>query len=74
MFFQVFNDLHMAAVKLNGNLDRISDWSEKSLVTKNPTKCRTLVFSLKRDKPVHPVLHLNGSRIEKVDKHSHLGS
>ena len=39
----------------------------------NPTKCRSLVFSLKRDKPVHPPLCLSGSRIKEVDKHIHLG-
>ena len=63
----------MSAVKLNEDLDRISDWSKKWLVTMNPTKCRSLVFSLKRDKLVHPPLYLSGSRIKEVDKHIHLG-
>ena len=72
MLFEV-NDIHVSAVKLNEVLDRISDWSQKWLVTMNPTKCRSLVLSSKRDKPVHPALYLGGSRIEEVDKHTHLG-
>ena len=66
MLFEVVNDIHVSAVKLNEDLDRISDWSQKWLVTMNPTKCRSLVFSSKRDKPVHPALYLDGSRIEKL--------
>ena len=73
MLFEVVNDIHVSAVKLNEDLDRISDWSQKWLVTMNPTKCRSLVFSSKRDKPVHPALYLDGSRIEEVDIHTHLG-
>ena len=73
MLFEVVNDVHVSAVKLNEDLDRISDWSKKWLVTMNPTKCRSLAFSLKRDKPVHPPLYLSGSRIKEVDKHIHLG-
>ena len=39
----------------------------------NPSKCCSLVFSLKRVKPLHPSLHLNSTCIEEVDKHIHLG-
>ena len=46
MLFEVVSDVHVSAVKLNEDLDRISDWSKKWLVTMNPTKCRSLVFSL----------------------------
>ena len=71
LLFEVVNDVHVSAVKLNEDLNRISDWSKKWLVTMNRTKCRSLVFS--RDKPVHPPLYLGGSRIKEVDKHIHLG-
>ena len=73
MLFEIVNDIHVSAVKLNEDLDRIADWSQKWLVAMNPTKCCSLVFSSKRDKPVHPALYLNGSHIEEVDKHTHLG-
>ena len=38
MLFEVVNDVHMSAAKLNGNLDRIFESSQKWLVTTNPTK------------------------------------
>jgi len=39
----------------------------------NETKTKAVVFSAKRDKPVHPPLILNSNIIEDVTVHEHLG-
>ena len=39
----------------------------------NPSKCRSIVFCLKLDKPVHPPLFLDSACIEEVEKYTHLG-
>jgi hypothetical protein len=54
-------------------LKRISVWSKKWLVSMNPSKCRSIVFSLKLDKPVHPSLFLDSACIEEVEKYTLLG-
>ena len=39
----------------------------------NETKTKSIVFSLKRDKPDHPSLIMKGVAIEEVAVHEHLG-
>ena len=53
--------------KLNHDLRSISDWAM------NETKTKAIVFSAKRDKPVHPPLIFNNNIIEDVTVHEHLG-
>ena len=50
-------------------LTSISDWANRWLVTMNETKTKEIVFSAKRDKPVHPLLILNNNFIEDVTVH-----
>ena len=50
MLFEVVENVDVSAANLNDDLNRISHWSNKWLVTMNPSKCRSLVFSLKRVK------------------------
>ena len=59
------------ASELNRDLRSISDWAK--LVTMNETKTKAIVFSAKRDKPVHLPLILNNNIIEDVTVHEHLG-
>ena len=73
MLFEVVENADVSAANLNDDLNRISHWSRKWLVTMNPSKCRSVVFSLKRVKPLHPSLYLNSTCIEEVDKHIQLG-
>ena len=73
MLFEVVENADVSAANLNDDLKRISHWSSKWLATMNPSKCRSLVFSLKRVKPLHPSLYLNSTCIEEVDKHIQLG-
>ena len=43
------------------------------LVTMNESKTKSIVFSAKRDNPLHSPLILNSSFIEDVTVHEHLG-
>ena len=47
MLFEVFENADVSAANLNDDLNRISHWPSKWLVTMNPSKCRSLVFSFK---------------------------
>lgn len=59
--------------KLNSDLDKISAWSSKWLVTMNASKTRSMTFSAKRVKQVHPQCIMHGELVEEVDVHTHLG-
>jgi hypothetical protein len=48
-----------ASNKLNGDLNVISDWASRWLVTMNPKKTENIIFSCKLVKPLHPTLILN---------------
>ena len=39
----------------------------------NPVKSRNVVFSLKRNKQVHPPLFFNYNMVKDVESHTHLG-
>ena len=58
--------------KLNHDLTSIFNWAKRWLLTMNETKTESIVFSAKRDKPLHPSLILNNSIIEDVTVHEHL--
>ena len=64
---------HLSARKLNNDLETISNWSDRWLVTLNASKTKTLTFSSRRAKPVHPPLYLALRPIEEVASHDHLG-
>ena len=63
----------VCASKLNHDLTSISVWAKRLLVTMNESKTKSIVFSAKREKPLHPPLILNNSFIEDVTVHEHLG-
>ena len=62
-----------SAFTLNNDLEKISNWSQKWLVTMNPSKCEAIVFSAKKNKPFHPELYLDDSTISEVSSNTHLG-
>ena len=64
---------HLSARKLNNYLETISNWSDRWLVTLNASKTKTLTFSFRRAKPVHPPLYLALRPIEEVASHDNLG-
>ncbi len=62
-----------SAEKLNRDIDRIHQWSEKWLVKFNPLKTESMVISRKQNKPVHPPLIMHQHNIQEVTSHKHLG-
>jgi hypothetical protein len=62
-----------SANKLNNDLSTILAWSNQWLVTKNPEKMDTMIFTCKRDKPFHLPLYMTNTIIRDVTSHEHLG-
>ena len=62
-----------AAITLNSDLSRIHRWASQWLVTFNPSKSESLLFSRKINKPYHPPLTMNYQQVTEVTNHKHLG-
>ena len=62
-----------AATILNYDLSQIYTWASNWLVTFNPSKTESLLFSRKLFKPLHPTLYINQQDIITVESHKHLG-
>ena len=62
-----------AANTLNQDLNRISAWAEKCLVSFNPQKTDSMILSRKTNKPIHPNIFMNNQIIAEVNHHKHLG-
>ena len=62
-----------AAITLNSDLSRIHRWATQWLVTFNPSKSESLLFSRKVNKPYHPPLTMNYQQVTEVTNHKHLG-
>ena len=70
---EIVDDPVVSAGRLNSDLHKISAWADKWLVTMNPVKSRNVIFSLKRNKQVHPPLFLSSNIVKDVESHTHLG-
>ena len=62
-----------AAEKLNSDLAKVHAWASKWLVTFNPSKTESLIFSRKLNKPYHPPVYMSEQPITEVSSHKHLG-
>ena len=51
----------------------IHQWATQWLVTFNPTKSESIIFSRKLNKPNHPPIFMNNQPINEVHTHKHLG-
>jgi hypothetical protein len=71
--YLVVNCPRDAANKLQLDINKISDWADKWLVTFNPAKSESLVISRKLYKHPHPPVAMSGSNISPVNSHKHLG-
>ena len=61
-------------IQYNNDLERINAWTRRDwLVTINPGKIKSIIFSVKRVKPSHPDLYFNKEMIDNVSNHKHLG-
>ena len=66
------DDPVVAADTLNNDLQKMSDWANQWLVTFSPPKTQSMIISYKKDAH-HPAVFLNGTQIEEVSSHKHLG-
>ena len=74
--FTVVYDVDIAANKLNRDLEIISTWAYQWKIQFNPDKNKQaiqVIFSQKKDTPVHRSLFFNGSEVLIKAEHRHLG-
>ncbi|MES9994358.1 MAG: reverse transcriptase family protein [Candidatus Thiodiazotropha sp.] len=62
-----------AAYQLNSDLSKIHQWANQWLVTFNPSKSESVIFSRKRNRPNHPQVLMDQEPIQDVNLHKHLG-
>ena len=65
----------LSAEELNHDLDLISNWARQWKMSFNPDPNKQaveIIFSQKRNKPIHPPLFFNGSLLKAVTHHRHL--
>ena len=58
---------------LQSDIDRISDWVSCNNLTLNPSKCKSMIISRKRNSVQPPQLILNGTPLEQVKTFKYLG-
>ena len=51
----------------------MSEWAKKWLVNFSPTKTKAMLISTKHNPLVHPPLVFDGTILEEISKHKHLG-
>jgi len=71
--FMVVNSPNETAAVLQSDIDKISRWADKWLVSFNPSKSESMLISRKINKPPHPSLTMQNVNISIVDVHKHLG-
>ena len=72
----VVYDVDIAANKLNRDLEIISTWAYQWKMQFNPDKNKQaiqVIFSQKKDTPVHPPFFFNGSEVLIKAEDKHLG-
>ena len=70
---EIVEDTALSAGHLNSDLNKIAVLADKWLVTMNPLKSCNVVFSLKRNKQVHPPLFLTSNMVKDAESRTHLG-
>ena len=65
------DDPNEAAESLNQNLDNLSTWANQWLVNFNADKTKSMIISNRNQ--VHPPIEFNGTPLENVSSHKHLG-
>ena len=63
----------VSAAVIDSDLQKIATWSSSWLVTLNPLKTESMIFSRKRDRLIHLPLLMNNVPIESVHSHKHIG-
>ena len=76
MLFSVVKDPKLSADELNHDLELINRWAHqwKMQFNPDPTKqANEILFSCKKEKPVHPPLFFNGTTVSLASEQKHLG-
>ena len=61
------------AQALNTDLKNVSKWASEWLINFSPHKTKTMVVSRKRKAVHYPPLNMNGTMLQEVQSHKHLG-
>ena len=61
------------AYALNKDLEHINNWATEWLINFSPPKTKTMVITRKRRKIHYPPLSMNGTVLQDVQSHKHLG-
>ena len=59
---------------MDSDIEKMHEWASKWLVTFNPTKSETIIFSRKRNEPFHPPIVMDQKQIHEVSSHKLLGA
>ena len=73
LFKKIFNCSITATNILNKDLLTISRWAKKWLISINPIKSKAMLLSRKRKKSPEHSLYLDGTCLNNVKSHKHLG-
>ena len=57
----------------NSDLAMIKEWADLWLIKFTQNKCKSMIFSVKRNRTVHPPLRFNNILLQEVSSHKHLG-
>ena len=69
----IVDDPINAANQINNDVDKIHSWAKTWLVSFNPAKSESMIFSRRINKPYHPPVFMNQSQVEEVTSHKLLG-
>jgi hypothetical protein len=69
----ILDDHILSYAKLNRDLNRLSTWANKWMVTFNATKTVYLQITRKTNPAPKPILRLNGVVVREAQTHKHLG-
>ena len=69
----IVDDPILAAEQLNSDLEKVNRWAKQWLVTFNPGKSESMLFSRKHNKPYHPPVLMDQKQISEVTTYKHLG-
>ena len=73
MIYSVVHSPTLTASVLNHDLEIISQWAHQWKMSFNPEPQQTSCRSQKKIKITHPPLFFNGTIVDKVNEHKHLG-
>ena len=76
LVFNVVSDTDISAEVLNQDLRAVQDWAYQWKMSFNPDptkQAEQVIVSTKASKVEHPAIYFNGSEVETVPHHKHIG-